>query len=197
MSGAQLPLEQQAVFRYIEADVTDDAKDEVVRELAARLGSGEGTLLVLVESLGRYLTHGDSTLRAQGTELLSAVLADSGGDGLKLPVAQVSYLVQFYCDRFKDLQSIPAALRGIIAVMRGQGLPKGEEPAASVAVARAVFRELHTQSLSQTSRALVFQLFDLLLLPRGDSADTRWRTELVEGMGTDFVYGFVQVRCSL
>lgn len=80
------------------------------------LRKGDIKLYNVVEGLQPLLTNEDVALRKQSVEALSALLASIPRDFLS--EAELSFMVEFYCDRLKDHYSIlSATLNGILSIV--------------------------------------------------------------------------------
>ena len=77
---------------------------------------GDIKLYNFVEGLQPLLTNEDVALRNQSVQALSSLLASLPKDFLN--EAELSFIVEFYCDRLKDHYSIlPATLNGILSIV--------------------------------------------------------------------------------
>ncbi|CAB4400794.1 unnamed protein product [Rhizophagus irregularis] len=158
-------------------DATEEAKS-IVSEIVYSIKSGQATLITLVQVLGEFLTNEDVTIRAKGTGLLSAVLADCPQE--QVNNAAINVLVDFYCERLSDTASVPELLQGIESLTRFNAFHDEN----SVKVAKSIFTSVNVQSFQQTTRHYVFQIFDRLL---------KHHLSVLKQAEQDFVIGFIQV----
>ncbi|RIA93901.1 Dos2-interacting transcription regulator of RNA-Pol-II-domain-containing protein [Glomus cerebriforme] len=154
-------------------DATEEVK-AIVSEIVYSIKSGQSTLIILVQILGEFLKNEDPTIRAKGTGLLSAVLADCPQEQFTINV-----LVDFYCERLSDTASVPELLQGIASLIQFNTF--NDENALKVA--KSIFASVNVQSFQQTSRHYVFQIFDRML---------KDHLTALKQMGQDFVVGFIQ-----
>ncbi|KAM9716751.1 MMS19 nucleotide excision repair protein homolog isoform 1-T1 [Menidia menidia] len=152
-------------------------QDSKAKDAAKGVKDGHFTILQLVEALGLCLTSSQPHTRARGVQLLSEVLKESYGE---LTEREVEVLLAFYENRLKDHYVItPPVLQGLQALTKCKTLP----PGSAVSMLRSLFQDVHVQSLMLTERACVYNMLINLM-------ETR-EAEL-KGLGTDFVFGFVQ-----
>ncbi|XP_072883106.1 MMS19 nucleotide excision repair protein homolog isoform X3 [Hemitrygon akajei] len=123
------------------------------------------------------LTNSEPRTRGRGVHLLSQVLLQSYSS---LNQKEVEVLVFFYIDRLKDHHLItPYVLQGLKALSLSSVLPEG----LAVAVLKALFQELHVQSLLQSERHSVYSIITNFMATREQE---------LKGLGADFTYGFIQ-----
>ncbi|TNN04148.1 hypothetical protein fugu_001177 [Takifugu bimaculatus] len=152
-------------------------QDSKAKDTATGVKGGQFTILQLVEALGLSLTSSQPHTRARGVQLLSEVLQECYG---VFTVAEVEVLISFYENRLKDHHVvIPPVLQGLRALTKCTVLP----PGSAVAMLRALFQDVHVQSLMLAERACVYNM--LLNLMETREAE-------LKGLGADFVFGFVQ-----
>ncbi|XP_029383359.1 MMS19 nucleotide excision repair protein homolog isoform X2 [Echeneis naucrates] len=152
-------------------------QDSKAKDTATGVKEGQFTILQLVEALGPSLTSSQPHTRARGVQLLSEVLHECYGT---LTEAEVEVLIAFYENRLKDHYVItPPVLQGLRALTKCTVLP----PGSAVAMLRSLFQDVHVQSLMLAERSCVYNMLINLM-------ETR-EAEL-KGLGTDFVFGFVQ-----
>ncbi|CAI2171239.1 19808_t:CDS:10 [Funneliformis geosporum] len=137
-------------------DETEEAKS-IVSKIISSIKSGQSNLISLVQVLGEFLTSEDTTIRARGTALLSAVLADCPQE--QVNNATIRVLVDFYCERLSDTASVPELLQGILSLTYFTTFHNEN----ALRVAKSIFASVNVQSFQQTSRHYVFQIFDRLL----------------------------------
>ncbi|KAK3559804.1 hypothetical protein QTP86_020786 [Hemibagrus guttatus] len=126
---------------------------------------------------GLSLTSSQTQTRGRGVQLLSQVLQECYSG---FSESEVKVLMTFYENRLKDHYAItPHVLRGLTALAKCTVLP----PGAAVSILKALFQDVHVQSLMLTERAYVYNILISLM----DS-----REEELKGLGPDFVFGFVQ-----
>ncbi|BFZ01711.1 hypothetical protein BsWGS_04750 [Bradybaena similaris] len=159
---------------YISGNTYDASK-----QIAAEIQKNNGKFLELIESLGEYLTNSDTVTRGRATHLLGDVLQ-------LLPIAfltskQIELVVEFLLSKLSDHHSVqPHALQSL-AVLTGHccplptGLPEK--------ICRTLFREIQNQTLSHADRRATYTIIQNLL---GSAF------KAIEGMGGDFVIGFIQ-----
>ncbi|XP_021570407.1 MMS19 nucleotide excision repair protein homolog isoform X4 [Carlito syrichta] len=147
-------------------------------QVAADVKSGSYTVLQVVEALGSSLENPEHRARARGIQLLSQVLLQCHPLLLEKEVVQ---LILFYENRLKDHHLvIPAVLQGLKALSLCVALP----PGLAVSVLKAIFQEVHVQSLPQMDRHTVYSIITNFM---------RTREEELKGLGADFTFGFIQV----
>ncbi|XP_060245577.1 MMS19 nucleotide excision repair protein homolog isoform X3 [Meriones unguiculatus] len=147
-------------------------------QVAADVKSGGYTVLQVVEALGSSLENPEPRTRARGIQLLSQVLLQCHSLLLE---KEVVHLILFYENRLKDHHLvIPPVLQGLRALSLSVALP----PGLAVSVLKAIFQEVHVQSLLQVDRHTVFSIITNFM---------RSREEELKGLGADFTFGFIQV----
>ncbi|XP_067909242.1 MMS19 nucleotide excision repair protein homolog isoform X2 [Heterodontus francisci] len=138
---------------------------------------GKCTALEIVEALGKCLTNSEQRTRGRGVQLLSEVLLLSYSS---LKQKEVESLTIFYVERLKDHHLItPYVLQGLKALSMSSVLPEG----LAVAVLKALFQEVHVQSLLQSDRHSVYSIITNFM-------DTR--EQELKGLAADFTFGFIQ-----
>uniref|UniRef100_H3CGH5 MMS19 nucleotide excision repair protein n=1 Tax=Tetraodon nigroviridis TaxID=99883 RepID=H3CGH5_TETNG len=152
-------------------------QDSKAKDTATGVKEGQFTILQLVEALSQSLTSSQPPTRARGVRLLSDVLGECYA---VFTEAELKVLITFYENRLKDhYVVIPPVLQGLRALTKCRVLP----PGSAVAMLRAVFQDVHVQSLMLAERACVYSM--LLNLMETREAE-------LKGLGADFVFGFVQ-----
>ncbi|XP_065779093.1 MMS19 nucleotide excision repair protein homolog isoform X2 [Muntiacus reevesi] len=147
-------------------------------QVAADVKSGSYTVLQVVEALGSSLENPEPRTRARGIQLLSQVLLQCH---CLLLEKEVVHLILFYENRLKDHHLvIPSVLQGLRALSLCAALP----PGLAVSVLKAIFQEVHVQSLPQVDRHTVYSIITNFM---------RTREEELKGLGADFTFGFIQV----
>ncbi|XP_040848295.1 MMS19 nucleotide excision repair protein homolog isoform X5 [Ochotona curzoniae] len=147
-------------------------------QVAADVKSGSYTVLQVVEALGSSLENPEPRTRARGIQLLSQVLLQCHSLLLE---KEVVHLVLFYENRLKDHHLvIPSVLQGLRALSLCMTLPSG----LAVSVLKAIFQEVHVQSLPQVDRHTVYTIITNFM---------QIREEELKGLGADFTFGFIQV----
>ncbi|XP_059982876.1 MMS19 nucleotide excision repair protein homolog isoform X2 [Lagenorhynchus albirostris] len=147
-------------------------------QVAADVKSGSYTVLQVVEALGSSLENPEPRTRARGIQLLSQVLLQCHSLLLE---KEVVHLILFYENRLKDHHLvIPSVLQGLRALSLCVALP----PGLAVSVLKAIFQEVHVQSLPQVDRHTVYSIITNFM---------RTREEELKGLGADFTFGFIQV----
>ncbi|XP_055280925.1 MMS19 nucleotide excision repair protein homolog isoform X1 [Moschus berezovskii] len=149
-------------------------------QVAADVKSGSYTVLQVVEALGSSLENPEPRTRARGIQLLSQVLLQCHSLLLEKE-GTVVHLILFYENRLKDHHLvIPSVLQGLRALSLCVTLP----PGLAVSVLKAIFQEVHVQSLPQVDRHTVYSIITNFM---------RTREEELKGLGADFTFGFIQV----
>uniref|UniRef100_A0A2K6QV37 MMS19 nucleotide excision repair protein n=1 Tax=Rhinopithecus roxellana TaxID=61622 RepID=A0A2K6QV37_RHIRO len=147
-------------------------------QVAADVKSGSYTVLQVVEALGSSLENPEPRTRARGIQLLSQVLLHCH---TLLLEKEVVHLILFYENRLKDHHLvIPSVLQGLKALSLCVALP----PGLAVSVLKAIFQEVHVQSLPQVDRHTVYNIITNFM---------RTREEELKSLGADFTFGFIQV----
>uniref|UniRef100_A0A7N5KBQ8 MMS19 nucleotide excision repair protein n=1 Tax=Ailuropoda melanoleuca TaxID=9646 RepID=A0A7N5KBQ8_AILME len=147
-------------------------------QVAADVKSGSYTVLQVVEALGSSLENPEPRTRARGIQLLSQVLLQCQSLLLE---KEVVHLILFYENRLKDHHLvIPSVLQGLRALSLCVALP----PGLAVSVLKAIFQEVHVQSLPQVDRHTVYSIITNFM---------QTREEELKGLGADFTFGFIQV----
>ncbi|XP_044772508.1 MMS19 nucleotide excision repair protein homolog isoform X5 [Neomonachus schauinslandi] len=147
-------------------------------QVAADVKSGSYTVLQVVEALGSSLESPEPRTRARGIQLLSQVLLQCQSLLLE---KEVVHLILFYENRLKDHHLvIPSVLQGLRALSLCVALP----PGLAVSVLKAIFQEVHVQSLPQMDRHTVYSIITNFM---------QTREEELKGLGADFTFGFIQV----
>ncbi|XP_042314727.1 LOW QUALITY PROTEIN: MMS19 nucleotide excision repair protein homolog [Sceloporus undulatus] len=148
------------------------------REAAEGVKAGTCTILDVVENLGSPLENADPHIRTRGIQMLSEVLMQCYP---LLREQEVSHLVLFYENRLKDHHIvIPSVLHGLKALSMCEVLA----PGLAVSVLKAIFQEVHVQSLLQLDRHTVYSIITNFMSSR--------EAEL-KSLGADFTFGFIQV----
>uniref|UniRef100_A0A8C8R709 MMS19 nucleotide excision repair protein n=1 Tax=Pelusios castaneus TaxID=367368 RepID=A0A8C8R709_9SAUR len=144
----------------------------------AGVKAGSWTVLEIVEALGSCLQSPEPLTRGRGLQLLSQVLLQCHS---LLQEEEVTHLVLFYENRLKDHHLlIPSVLQGLRALSMCEVLA----PGLAVSVLKAIFQEVHVQSLPQPERHTVYSIITTFM---------HTREEELKGLGADFTFGFIQV----
>ncbi|KAL2101774.1 hypothetical protein ACEWY4_003535 [Coilia grayii] len=152
-------------------------QDTKAADTAKGVKNGQFTVLQLVEALGLSLTSSQHDTRARGVKLLSEVLQECYSC---LNEREVEVLVVFYENRLKDhYVIIPHVLQGLKALTKSSALP----PGSAVSILKSVFQDTHVQSLMIQERSCVYSILINLM---------ESREQELKGLGSDFVFGFVQ-----
>ncbi|NXF93163.1 MMS19 protein, partial [Eubucco bourcierii] len=139
---------------------------------------GNWTVLQLVEALGSCLENTDPRMRGRGIQLLSQVLLQCYS---LLQEKEVLHLVLFYENRLQDHHLvIPSVLQGL----RALSMCEVVSPGLAVSVLKAIFQEVHVQSLLQLDRHTVYSIIINFMGSR---------EEELKGLGADFTFGFIQI----
>ncbi|NXU39401.1 MMS19 protein, partial [Drymodes brunneopygia] len=124
------------------------------------------------------LENTDPRTRGRGIQLLSQVLLQCYS---LLQEKEVLHLVLFYESRLQDHHVvIPSVLQGLQAL----SMCKVLSPGLAVSVLKAIFQEVHVQSLLQLDRHTVYSIITNFMSTR---------EEELKGLGADFTFGFIQV----
>ncbi|NWX36025.1 MMS19 protein, partial [Notiomystis cincta] len=124
------------------------------------------------------LENTDPRTRGRGIQLLSQVLLQCYS---LLQEKEVLHLVLFYESRLQDHHLvIPSVLQGLRALSMCEVL----SPGLAVSVLKAIFQEIHVQSLLQLDRHTVYSIITNFM---------NTREEELKGLGADFTFGFIQV----
>ncbi|KAM6390991.1 MMS19 nucleotide excision repair protein homolog isoform 2-T2 [Pluvialis apricaria] len=159
-------------------DFVAGQQDGRAAEVAAGVKDGSWTVLQLVEALGSCLENTDPRTRGRGVQLLSQVLLQCYS---LLQEKEVLHLVLFYENRLQDHHLvIPSVLQGLRALSMCEVL----SPGLAVSVLKAIFQEVHVQSLLQLDRHTVYSIITNFM---------GTREEELKGLGADFTFGFIQV----
>ncbi|XP_075360842.1 MMS19 nucleotide excision repair protein homolog isoform X1 [Mycteria americana] len=159
-------------------DFVAGQQDGRAAEVAAGVKDGSWTVLQLVEALGSCLENTDPRTRGRGIQLLSQVLLQCYS---LLQEKEVLHLVLFYENRLQDHHLvIPSVLQGLRALSMCEVLSQG----LAVSVLKAIFQEVHVQSLLQLDRHTVYSIITNFM---------GTREEELKGLGADFTFGFIQV----
>ncbi|KAM7047651.1 MMS19 nucleotide excision repair protein homolog isoform 2-T3 [Acridotheres tristis] len=117
-------------------------------------------------------------MRGRGIQLLSQVLLQCYS---LLQEKEVLHLVLFYESRLQDHHLvIPSVLQGLRALSMCEVL----SPGLAVSVLKAIFQEVHVQSLMQLDRHTVYSIITNFM---------NTREEELKGLGANFTFGFIQV----
>lgn len=137
-----------------------------------------GDISLVVDELGPALTNKDTDIRLKGMKFLSDLLRAIPNDFLNQ--AQLSFIVQFYCDRMKDHHSVaPQVINGLLAIVKMKNLP----PATITQILQQLFQHIPCQSQVRGDRANIFSIIQHL--------SDNYQHEL-DSMGADFIYGVIQ-----
>ncbi|KAL9846651.1 MMS19 nucleotide excision repair protein homolog isoform 2-T2 [Geothlypis trichas] len=159
-------------------DFVSGQQDGRAAEVAAGVKDGKWTVLQLVEALGFCLENTDPRMRGRGIQLLSQVLLQCYS---QLQEKEVLHLVLFYESRLQDNHLvIPSVLQGLRALSMCEVL----SPGLAVSVLKAIFQEVHVQSLLQLDRHTVYSIITNFMSTR---------EEELKGLGANFTFGFIQV----
>ncbi|XP_034295767.1 MMS19 nucleotide excision repair protein homolog [Pantherophis guttatus] len=152
--------------------------ENAARQAGEGVKTGTCSILDVVEILGTPLKNEDSQVRAQGIQVLSEVLLQCYP---LLQEQEVNHLVLFYENRLKDNHLvIPSVLQGLNALSKCVVLA----PGLAVSVLKAIFQEVHVQSMLQLNRHTVYSIITNFMSNR--------EAEL-KSLGADFTLGFIQV----
>ncbi|XP_056005007.1 MMS19 nucleotide excision repair protein homolog [Ostrea edulis] len=169
------PMWKGEVDRYIK-----NSEGSSLEMLCNGLQEKSISLLQFIENIGEYLTNEDHQVRGRVIKLMSDVLVNIPSS--LLSSVEVKLLVTYLCERLQDHHSIqPLVLRALLTLIvgSGSGLPEG----CAEAVCKEIFKEVQVQSLCQTDRCTIYNIYTSLLKEKLSELQT---------MGTDFVFGFIQ-----
>lgn len=156
----------------------DNKVDEKLQHVAKSLVKKGGDISVVIEELGPALTHKDTDIRLKGMKFLSDLLKNIPNDFLNQ--AQLTFIVQFFCDRMKDHHSIaPQVINGLLAIIQMKNFPH----TSVVPVIQQMFAHIPCQSQVRNDRSNIFSILQ--------HVSDNFQAEL-EAMGTDFIYGVIQ-----
>ncbi|XP_036591095.1 MMS19 nucleotide excision repair protein homolog isoform X1 [Trichosurus vulpecula] len=177
-AAAEDALAQAGALGGLVQDFVVGQQDGPAAEVAADVKSGRCTVLQVVEALGSCLENPEPRTRGRGIQLLSQVLLQCHPLLLE---KEVVHLTLFYENQLKDHHLvIPSVLQGLRALSMCDVLP----PGLAVSVLKAIFQEVHVQSLTQMDRHTVYSIITNFM---------RTREEELKGLGADFTFGFIQV----
>nr|CAG8536573.1 15089_t:CDS:10 [Entrophospora candida] len=88
------------------------SNEEELKEITSSII--QWTLLSVVQQLGDFLTSEDATFRSKGVNLLSAILIECPRELVNQTAVNV--LVEFYCERLSDTESVPDLVKGLYAL---------------------------------------------------------------------------------
>eukprot|EP00062_Callorhinchus_milii_P019817 gi/632974766/ref/XP_007903858.1/ PREDICTED: MMS19 nucleotide excision repair protein homolog [Callorhinchus milii] len=165
-----------ALAALVEEFVTGQ-QDSAAKDIATGVIDGKYAALDVVEALGTCLTNPEPRTRGRGVQLLSQVLQVSYSI---LKQKEVEVLTIFYIDRLKDHHLITShVLQGMKFLSLSPVLPEG----LAVATLKALFQEVHVQSLMQSERHSVYSIISNFM---------ETREKELKGLGADFIFGFIQ-----
>ncbi|KAK1125132.1 hypothetical protein K0M31_006471 [Melipona bicolor] len=163
--------------RFLDAFEGNEVLDATCQEIASEIQSGHAKLYAVVEELKPFVTEKDVTMREKGISALSTILSHLSKDFLN--EAELRFITSFYCDRLKDHCSIiPAVLRGILAIVQMDHLPKD----SLEHLLRGLFENVQCQSQLLSDRKNIYFILATLI---------EKRTEDLKAMGPDFIYGVI------
>ncbi|XP_033632616.1 MMS19 nucleotide excision repair protein homolog isoform X2 [Asterias rubens] len=157
----------------------EQQNESEITEISNGVCNGELKLLELIELLGPYLTSKENDIRGRSTLLLAKTIHQLPRN--KLSADEAGLLTAFFCDRLKDHHSVtPHTIYGILSLSTLSSLAAGD----AVKICTNVFKEVQVQSLVQTDRQSVYSIINNFLYSR---------LEELQELGSEFVYGFIQV----
>ncbi|EAU90313.2 hypothetical protein CC1G_08995 [Coprinopsis cinerea okayama7 len=154
------------------------SRDEEVAQLVEDITAGKTSLLNVVKVSGEYLTSEENQIRSKGIELLSSILERLPPTTLNRPTTRT--LVNFYCDKLDDPDTIIPALQGLHTLV---GLPNFGGIEATTTI-EALIQRVKTKALTQSHRFKVYSIVDSLL------ANHR---ECLKSLGLKFLDGYVSL----
>uniref|UniRef100_A0A4X2LJU8 MMS19 nucleotide excision repair protein n=1 Tax=Vombatus ursinus TaxID=29139 RepID=A0A4X2LJU8_VOMUR len=151
-AAAEEALTSAGALGGLVQDYVVGQQDGPAAEVAADVKSGRYTVLQVVEALGSCLENPEPRTRGRGIQLLSQVLLQCHPLLLE---KEVVHLTLFYENQLKDHHLvIPSVLQGLRALSMCDVLP----PGLAVSVLKAIFQEVHVQSLTQMDRHTVYSI---------------------------------------
>jgi len=163
-----------AVNSYVLSSGSSDAVTICVKQLEA----GHVKLVDFVSVLHTALTSNVVAERRRGIQLLTEAIT-ALPDTFFLNT-EILLLIEFFCARLNDHHSVvPLCLAGVIKLLQLGTL----DSADVIRVIRVIFSDVTVQTLVQSDRMLVYEMFHWLLTDR--LSDLR-------GITAEFVCGFVQ-----
>ncbi|KIR60191.1 DNA repair/transcription protein MET18/MMS19 [Cryptococcus bacillisporus CA1873] len=148
------------------------------QELVQGVNSGQIQLLQVVKALGEYLTSTEDDVRLKGltflTNLLSVIIPG------KINRQATTTLTNFYMSKLDDFDSLPPALNGLTTLSK---LTTFDDTAA-VDVYKRVVEDVNIKAYAQSTRHLVYVLFDSLLATHRDA---------LKKMGTPFINSYTKI----
>ncbi|KZP01584.1 ARM repeat-containing protein [Calocera viscosa TUFC12733] len=152
--------------------------DEDLHDVVSAIEGGHSTILLLVRSLGEYLTSTEDPVRTRGLNLLSEVLSRIPKPKVNAQATRV--LTKFYVDKLEDGYVLVPALKGILSLA---SFPQfGDEEA--VEVWNAIVAHVKMRAHVQSTRFIVFMIIDALV--------THQRNAL-KALGDSFLTGYVEL----
>ncbi|XP_065655736.1 MMS19 nucleotide excision repair protein homolog isoform X1 [Hydra vulgaris] len=139
---------------------------------------GKGKILDLVECLASALTDTSLEVRTKGTTLLSNIMHKYPAN--KMNSIEVEHFVLFYCNRLHDHHSIqPIVIYGLLGLISFQVVADS----MVIKLLKSLFAEVHVQSLVQSDRKNVYNIFSNLLTTK---------LSVLQSISSEFLLGFIQ-----
>ncbi|KZT59492.1 ARM repeat-containing protein [Calocera cornea HHB12733] len=152
--------------------------DEDLQEVVTAIEDGNSTILLLIRSLGEYLTSTEDPVRSKGLNLLSEVLSRISQSKINVQATRV--LTKFYVEKLEDGHVLIAALKGILSLA---SFPQfGDEEA--VEVWQGLVKHVKMRAHVQSTRFVVFQIVNSLLTSRQDA---------LKALGDSFLSEYVEL----
>ncbi|XP_076759252.1 MMS19 nucleotide excision repair protein isoform X1 [Xylocopa sonorina] len=163
--------------RFLTAFKENATLNVTCQEIALEIQSGRAKLYAVVEELRPFVIEKDVHIREKGILTLSTILSHVPRDFLN--ESELQFITAFYCEKLKDHQNvIPAVLKGILAIVQMNHLPKSSPER----LFRVFFENVQCQSQLFSDRYTIYLIFGILL---------ENRIEDLKAMGPDFIYGVI------
>ncbi|KZT07275.1 ARM repeat-containing protein [Laetiporus sulphureus 93-53] len=173
----QAEISMESLERPIRTWIASERSEEI-DTIVSEISNGNSRLLDVVKALGEYLTSEEDEMRTKGVELLSLVLGRCPPE--KLGRQSVRVLVNFYCGKLEDTETIIPALKGLVSLT---ALPDFTSTDA-VEVVKALIQHVKMKALVQSQRFLVFKIIDTLVAKHRDA---------LKSMGKEFLAGYISL----
>eukprot|EP00743_Colponemidia_sp_Colp-15_P006061 GILK01006515.1.p1 GENE.GILK01006515.1~~GILK01006515.1.p1 ORF type:complete len:1082 (+),score=185.82 GILK01006515.1:34-3279(+) len=179
-----------AIALFVDPNGSTEQHSTALNSIILQVHGRKLALQEVVAKLGPQLTSTEDNIRKRGTLLLSEIITRLPTLQLSAPV--VAHLVQFFCDRVADYPCILEVCKGLHALLNHhqlaiqQGtltLPNGQTTSLFARVTKALFFDIHIQSLTQAARKACLDM--VLLLLRRYSVN-------VKEAATEFSAGVIQ-----
>ncbi|KAK4683806.1 DNA repair/transcription protein MET18/MMS19, partial [Tremellales sp. Uapishka_1] len=142
--------------RLIRTQITASELDPPL-DLVQSINDGQTALAEIVKAMGEYLTSTKDDVRLKGLTFLTNLLGKIGATRVNRQAART--LTTFYVSKLDDFDSLPPALTALTILSK---LPTFDDDAA-VDVYKGVVENVNMKAYVQSTRHLVYVLFDSLL----------------------------------